>query len=361
MRKMGVIAAAICLVCLILPLEGGGISLGVAQTVQRLTLQEAIAVARRNPRTKKLGGTFSVLREIVANADTRRIGDQALEQARTLHVKLFQNGILADFLRSGGFLVAEAEPRTNNVIALHLVSLGPDNVPNDAVYPCYPAAKLADAEELVKDTTKFANELYSARPSEATSLESRFYGGRFPEYGGPEARDYTLFAVPRSLLKLGADPNEVREAAVLYGELGFWGFRYAVSMPAFAASPLVATQAAEDKWEALKAEFLRKNHMDPQFQFDPENIRSKEQLQQQIDLLSRLDKLLEDALKNEADPALVKANISVATIPLDVGRGGPFNQDDKTQFGSGTASLLVIYWQRLPAGGFAVIVISEAG
>ena len=354
MRRMVVIAAAVCALGLIIPLKGRGISLGMAQRGPRLTAQDAISVARRN--VQKPGSSFTALREIVANADTQRIGDQALEQARTLHVKLFKNGILVDFLRSGGFLVAEAEPRTNNVIALHLVSLGPDSVPNDAVYRCYPAAKLDDVQELVKDTTDFAEALYSTPPSEALSLESRFYGGSFPDCGGPPIEECSPFAVPRFLLKLGADLTEVREAAVLSGNLAIWEFRYAVSMPAFAASPLVATQASEGPI----GEFLRKNHMDPDFDFDLENIRSKQELQERIDLLRRMDKFLEEALlRNEADLALVKANISIATIPL----GGLVVDTENGQviYESGTASLILIAWKRLPTGGFAVYGISEAG
>jgi hypothetical protein len=353
MRKMGVIAV-ICAVCLVIPLKGRGISLGMAQRGPRLTAQDAISVARRN--AQKPGSSFTVLREIVANADTRRIGDQALEQARARKIKLYQNGILADVLRSGGFLLAETEPRTNNAIAFHLISLGSDGVPYDASYACDGVVKLADAAALAKDTTEFIEELYSTPMSEAVSLESRFNGGSFPEYGRSE--EWSMFAVPRSLLKLGGDPNEVREAAALYGDLNILGFRYAVSMPTFAASPLAATQAAGDKLETLKAEFLRKNHMDTDFHFDLENIRSKKQLREQIDVLRRLDTFIEQALKNEADPALVKANISVATIPLGVVAD---TKDDQTHYNSGTGSLLVIYWQRLPAGGFAVRAIGEAG
>jgi hypothetical protein len=328
-----------------------------------MTAQEAIAVARRNPRTKKLGGTFSVLREIVANADTRRVGDQALAQARANHIKLYKNGILADVLRSGGFLLIQIFPPTNKtnnvnplpfVSVLHLVSLGRDGAPKDVFWG--PGINLANTQELVKDTTEFTEELYSTRPSEAMSLESRFYGGRFPE--GDLSQD-TLFAIPHSLLKLGADPNEVREVAALYGGLQLSGFQYAVSMPAFAANPIVATQAAEEKWEALKGEFLRNNHMDPHFHFDPENIRSKKQLRERVDVLRRLDKFMEEALKNEANSALAEANISVATIPLGV---GTYTQEDgRVFYGSSTANLLVIYWQRLPAGGFAVSLIGEAG
>jgi len=351
---MGFIATAICVVCLIKPFKGSEISLGMAQHSQKLTRQEAIDAARCN---SKEGSSFTVLREIVANADTRRVGEQALEQARAHRIELYNNGILADLLRSGGYLVAETEPRTNNVIALHLVSLGPDGIPNDAFDGCDGVVKLADAAELVKDTTQFTEELYSTPPSKALSLENRFYGGSFPECG--ESEKCTSFAVPRSLLKMGADHNEYREAAALLGGFDLSLIQYAVSMPAFAANPLVATQAAAEKWDALKAEFLRNNHMDPKFDFDLENIRSKDQLRERIDVLRKLHKFTEEALRNVANPALAKVNISVAVIPL----GGVVvdTQNGQVIYQSGTASLIGIHWQRRPTGGFAVHLIAEAG
>lgn len=352
MIKMAVIAAVICAVCLMIPFKGEGISLGMAQNAQRLTPQEAIAAARPNG---KPGSSYTVLREIVANADTRRVGDQAFKEAQAHHIKLFNDGILVDLLRSGGFLIAEYDPKTTNVAALHLVSLGPDGVPKDDFYPSQGVVKLADARELVKDTADFTEELLSTHLSEASSLESRFYGGRFPDCGPPPIEECTLFAVPRSLLKLGVDPNEVREVAALSGGLAMWQFRYAVSMPAFAASPLAALQAPEDP----VAKVMQEDHLGPGFNLDPNNIRSEKQLRKRIDLLRELDKSLEEALthRNEADPALVKANISVAMIPLSIVAN---TEDGHVIYGSGGASLIEIAWRRLPTGGFAVRLIGEA-
>jgi hypothetical protein len=353
MKKIGFIAAAICVACLIKPFKGREISLGMAQHSQRLTPQEAIDAARRN---SKAGSSFTVLREVVANAYTRRVGDQALTEAQARHIQLYRDGILTDVLRSGGFLLAETESRTNTLIAVHLVSLGSDGVPKDALYWSDGVVRLADAQELAKDTTEFVEKLYSTPSPEASSLESRFYASRFPEYD--QSEDYSPFAIPRSLLKVGADPNEYREAAALYGGFLFWSARYAVSMPAFAANPDVAENAAEDKRSMLKADFLRNNHMDSDFHFDLENIRNKEQLRQRIDVLRKLDGFLEEALKNDANPALVRANISVVVIPLGVGADRVGRQ---VLYGCSTGSLFLIYWQRLPTGGFAVYGISEAG
>lgn len=354
MKKMGLIVAVICTVCLIVPLIGSGAPVGATRRGLRLTPDEAIAAARGN--AQKPGTSFTILREIVANANTRRVGDQALEQARAHQIKLYGNRTLPDLLRSGGFLIAEYDPKTTNVVAEHVVSLGLDGVPKDAFYPCEGVVKLDDAEELVRETTEFAKLLYSTRPSEALSLESKYYGGTFPECGNGQSEEGCgLFGIPRSLLKLGLGQNQYREVAALTGGVSIWQFRYAVSMPAFAASPLVATQATEGPL----AEFLRNNHMDPDFDFDLENIQSKKQLRERIEVLRRMGKFLEEALRsNETDPALVKANISVAVLPLGIGADSP---NDSTRYNTATASGILIEWQRLPKGGFAVKLISQGG
>jgi hypothetical protein len=176
----------------------------MAEEGPRLTAEQAIAAARRNA---KSGSSFTVLREFVANADTRRIGDQALEKAQAHKIELYENGLLVNILRSGGFLLAETNPQTNYVIALHLVSLESGGAVKDLRPECHGVVGQADAGELVKDTTEFVEQLYSTPSTEDFSLASRFYGGSFPE------GDLSLFAIPNSLRKLGANPNEVEAAA----------------------------------------------------------------------------------------------------------------------------------------------------
>jgi hypothetical protein len=362
MKKMGDIVAIIFAACLMVPFTHGGSSLAMAQDGTRLTAEQAIAAARRNSKTEKLGGTFSVLMQIHSNADTRRVGDKALEQAQAHKIELYQNGILADVLRSGGFLLLQTFPSTNKangvdplpfVSALHLVSLGRDGVPEDVLVGG--GTNLADTQELLKNTTEFAEQLYSTPSTEESSLESRFYGGSFPE---ADQFQGTLFAMPHSLRKLGADPNEVRKAAALYGGYLFWAPRYALSMPFFAASPVAAENAAEDKRNTLKAEFLRSNHMDPDLSLDLDNVQSKVQLQERVELLTRLDRFLEDALKNEGDPAVVRANLSIATMSLGA---GPTSGLGQGIYETSAPTMFEFFWQRLPAGGFAVKMISEAG
>jgi hypothetical protein len=351
MKKVDVIVAIICLACLIILFMCEGSSLAMAEEGPRLTAEQAIAAARRNA---KPGSSFTVLREIVANADTRRIGDQALEQAKARKLEIFENGLLVNILRSGGFLLAETNPRTNSVIALHIVSLEPGGAGWD-LWPwpeCQGVVKLADAEELVKYTAELVEQLYSTPSTEYSSVASSFYGGSFPD--GDRSPE-TLFAIPNSLRKLGANPNEVREAAALYAGYVFWQFRYALSMPAYAASPVPALSAGGHKLDTLIAEFLRSNHIDPNFHFDLDNIQSERQLQERIELLTRLDKFLENTLKNESDPTVFRANLSIAMMPLGV--DVDLNQDGG-QYVSSTPSSFVFIWHRLATGGFAVKTIT---
>jgi hypothetical protein len=349
MKSVGVIVAIFYVACLMMPFTQQWSSLAMAQESPRLTAEQAIAAARRNA---KPDSKFTVLRGIVANADTRRIGDQALEQAQAHKIEIYENGLLTNILRSGGFLLAETDPRTKNVIALHIVLLEPGGAVKNLRLECQGVVSLADAEELVKDTTEFVEQLYFTPSTEDSSLASRYYGGTFPD---GDQFPGTLFAIPNSLRKLGANPNEVQKAAALFGGYILWEFRYALSMPAYAASPVAALSAAENKRDALKAQFLQSNHMDPHFDFDLKNIRSKEQLQERVELLTRLDKFLEEALKNDSDPTIVRANLSIVMMPLGVEENSDMG---KGIYDSSTPSMLMFIWQRIPTGGFAVKTIT---
>jgi hypothetical protein len=323
--------------------------LTLAQEGQRLTAEQAITAARLSAEP---GNSFTVLWEVAPSADTRRIGEQALKKAKARKIELFENGLLTNILTSGGFLLAETDSRTNNVIAQHLVLLEPGGAPRDLKTASSSVVKLSDAEELVKDTAEFVKHLYSTPSTEDFSLASRYLGGSFPD---GDQFPGTLFAIPNSLRKLGANPHEVQQAAALYGGYLFWAWRYALAMPDFAASPVAALSAAGHKWDRLKAEFLRSNHMDSNFQFDLDNIQSEKQLQERIELLTRLDKFLEDSLKKESDPTVVNANLYLVTMPLGVDRS--LSQSGE-ELSSSTASMLIFVWHRIATGGFAVKMIT---
>ena len=347
MKKVGDIVAIIFVACLMMPFTHGPSSLAMAQESHRLTAEQAIAAARRDANAKP-GSSFTVLREIVTNADTRRIGDQALEQAQAHNIELYENGTLVNILRSGGYLLAETNPRTNNMVATHLVLMEAGGAVKDVQTECHGVVKLADAGELVKDTAELVEKLHSTPSTEESSLESRFYGGSFPD--GVQFPD-DLFAIPDSLRKPGAKPNEVREASAIFWGYALWADRYALSMPAFAANPAAAGNAAEKKRDTLTAAFLQSNNMDPKINLvDFDTIQNERQLQERIEFLTKLDRFLEDALKKEADQTVVRQNLSILTMPLRIGVDP--SQEGQYVFSSPPKFLFV--WHRLATGGFAV-------
>jgi len=317
----------------------------MAQEGPRLTAEQAITAARRNA---KPDSSFTVLREIVANSDTRRIGDQALEQAQAHKIELYENGILVNILRSGGYLLAETNPRTNNMVAMHLVLMEAGGAVKDVQTECHGVVKLADAGELVKDTAELVKQMYSTPSTDESSLASKFYGGNFPD---ADKFPDSLFTIPDSLQKSGAKANEIREAAALFWGYLYWPSRSALSMAAFSASPAAAGDAAEKERDTLKAEFLQSNNMDPNINpIDFDNIQSEKQLQERIELLIRLDRFLEDSLRKKADPAVVGANLSNLTMPLRV----DVDLTQEGQYVSTSPPKLLFLWHRLETGGFAV-------
>ena len=345
MKKVDVSVAIICLACLIMLFMCGGHSLAMAEEFPHLTAEQAITAARRNAKPRS---SFTILWKIIVNADTRRIGDQALEQAQAHKIELYGEGSLVNLLRSGGYLLAETNPRTNDMVATHLVLMEAGGAVKDVESKCHGAVKLADAEELVKDTAELVKQMHSTPSTEESSLADRFYGGNFPD--GHQFPD-SLFTIPDSLRKPGFNPNEVREAAALFWGYLSWAPRYALSMPAFAASPAAAENAAEKERDTLKAEFLQSNNMDPNVNLvDLDNIQNERQLQERIELLTRLDRFLEDSLRKEADPAVVTPNLSILTMPLRV----DVYLNHEGEFVSTSPPKLLFLWHRLATGGFAV-------
>ena len=239
MKKVDARVVIICLACLIMLFMSGGNSLAMAEEYPLLTAEQAITAAGRNASS---GSSFTILWKIIANADTRRIGDQALEQAQAHKIEIYENGILVNILRNGGYLLAETSPGTNNMVATHLVLMEAGGAVKDIRKECHGVVKLTDAEELVNDTAELVKQMYSTPSTEVSSLASRFYGGNFPE---EDQFPDSSFAIPNFLRRPGANPSEVREAAALFWGYALWAPRYALSMPAFAASPAAAENAAE--------------------------------------------------------------------------------------------------------------------
>ena len=137
--------------------------MAIAEDFPHLTAEQAIATARLNAKPRN---SFTILWKIIANADTRRIGDQALAQAKADKIEIYENGLLVNILRSGGYLLAEINPRTNNMVATHLVLVEAGGSVKDVESKCHGVVRLADAGELVKNTVEFVMQLYSTHSTD---------------------------------------------------------------------------------------------------------------------------------------------------------------------------------------------------
>jgi len=91
--------------------------------------------------------------------------------------------------------------------------------------------------------------------------------------------------------------------------------------------------------------------MDPNINLvDLDDIQNERQLQERIELLTRLDRFLEDFLRKEADPAVVRQNLSILTMPLRV----DVDLNQEGQYVSTSPPKSLFLWHRLATGGFAV-------
>ena len=345
MRRLDASVSMIAFACVILLFVRGGHSLAIAESYSHLTAEQATAAARRyaNPES-----SLTILWTIIANADTRRTADQAVEQVKAHKLEAYENGRLVNMLWSGGYLLAETDPRTNNVVAMHLVSMESEGNVKDVASKCHGVLKIAEARELVKDTAELVKQMYSTPSTEASSLASRFYDGKFPN-----AHRYpdSLFTIPDSLRKPDAKSNEVQEASALFWGYLFWPSRSALSIPAFSANPAAAITSAEKERDMLKAEFLQSNKLDPNLDpTDFNKVQSGKQLLERIDLLRRLNRFLEDSLSRKADPAAVGANLLVLTMPLSV----DVDLNQAGQYVSSSPPKSLFLWHRVASDGFAI-------
>jgi hypothetical protein len=98
--------SVLCFACLVqLP----GVPAHPADEGQRvMTQDEALSALRANGRSAP-GTEFVVVRKIEPTPDTRRVAEQAAHEVESRHLTERSKGLLAEFLRAGGFVVLECD------------------------------------------------------------------------------------------------------------------------------------------------------------------------------------------------------------------------------------------------------------
>lgn len=322
----------------------------------KLTPDEALAAARSKEPNPD-GASFQVIRELESSAEMQEVAQRSVYGATSQH-GLYGDGIFLDLLKTGGFLILEVDDSTGNAISLHLVSSGNNGRAVIRSRPIEGKVNAVLAQELIKETADFVDSLF-ASPLNVSTIESKFYGGRFPESDEPEEENF--FAIPASIRKIKADPSEIRELSALYGVFHLWLVRYAISMPIFPANPTSALNLAWKKQEALTKEFMQRNNKNSDLVNDLqgfESVRTSEQIRDRVDVFRRLDNFLEQKLQAQDIAPTLAVNKSIFTIALELGSTEP---SEETSYAVMTASGLIVVWKPLKTGGLAITRVSLAG
>jgi len=317
----------------------------------------AFALAAVRAKAVRPGTSFEIIREIRSNAETQTVARQSLAAAKSRHAKLLHGGIFVHVLEAGGFLILETDPVTHNALGLHLVSRtvnGRPAIDSDRIEDCIRSALVP---ELANTAAEFAGDMLSTPPSSAVSLERRFVGGRFP------GDDSGYFGTLKSLRELKARPDEYSEYGALVGALGLWPIRYSLTMPLYAANPLIAFEVARSKHEDLMKEFARGMGSSSEEQsaisiinhvLSP--IGTLVEFRERISWLRRLDEFLEGAF-NAADASVFRVNKSISTIPLQL---APDSDTPEKKCSVFTLPALDVRWVRPDDGPWVVTEVLPA-
>jgi hypothetical protein len=275
-----------------------------------LTLDGAItAIQSKGPHS---GSSFRLIRELHPRATMPEAADGG--------------SILVDLMRDGGFVILEVDDKSDHAISLHVFSRAANGKTVVESKPVEGEVGATLAQELIRESADLTD-LVLSTPIDASAIESKFDGSRFPVSHDPDDdNDFDLFAVPAAIKNVGADKGEIRELAVLLGSIDTWPIRYASSTRKFPADGYRAIGAGVDELVSLSRRFAqrRKERLDVRYLLqDLKSVRTAEQLRNRVSTLSLLDNFLEQKLASSDASLTFQANRPIATIPLYIGFNGP--------------------------------------
>jgi hypothetical protein len=324
----------------------------------KLTLDEAIAaIQSKEPHS---GSSFWLIREVDSSAAMREAAQRSRDSASSQRVGPYRDGVFIELMRTGGFVILEVDDKSDHAISLHLVSRTANGDTLVESNPVDGEVSATLAQELIRETADLVDALFSA-PINASALESKFDGSRFPESHDPDDDETSnLFAVPSDIEKIGTDQSEIRELAVLVGAIDTWPIRYALSTPLFPADPPRAIDAGARELVSLSRQFShRKNgNLDVVHMLqDLKSVRNSEQLRNRVSTLRLLDNFLEQKLVSPDTSMTFAANRSISTIPLKLGFNGP----PDISYVVMTSSGIIVGWKVSSSGAPVVTRMGLAG
>src|SRR5205823_387301 len=317
------------------------------------TEDEAISILRTRGSSVP-GAEFVVVRKLEPAPSAVRVAQQSLQKAKSLQLNLYSNGILADLIRAGGFVVLEHDKKSDMATKLHLVTS--DEAGRAVVKSENVDGGLGRSEALtiIDRSAQFSEAVFSSPSSQMGQILRKFSGTDIATLDIPDSQGY--LAIPETVKKLTARPEELAELTSLSSSLQLWTLRCALAMPVYPANPIAAVQQSNNKLSELAQGFLaekgKKGGLDSiDHLVDLHSIQTHDELTMRLQRLRELNSFLDKRFPLPLDSATYKANASISTIPLNLGVMG---QDVDHVYGVMTAPGLISLWKRAESGEFVL-------
>ena len=300
-----------------------------------------------------------VIHKIEPDASTKKVAAESLAEARTKHFNLYHNGVLANVLRAGGYVVLEFDKRTDQATRLHLITLDEAGRPQFDCESVEGDLSRSDALMIIKRNEEFSDAVLRSPFSPITETWRKF-GGTHVEITPDKDLDHWP-GLPERLTKISVGPDELMDLLSLASAFELWRVRYGLTLPIYAAYLPEADRRAERKLQ----EIIHEEKVRSLFTDFPEGkrrelncsfgaIATREELTGCIQGLKAFNSLLDARFASQLQSATYKANLLFSRIP----QGLVVGEDSRRAYTITTATCLVTVWSRGKNSEFVLVDLS---
>jgi hypothetical protein len=340
--------------------QSPGVPAQPAAVDQRMMTEDAALSALRSNGTSAPGADLVIVRRIEPTPETRRVAEASLHEIESRHLTGRSKGLLAEFLRAGGFVVLECDRTSDVATKIHLVTLDQTGAPLVESERIEGVGSRRDAQALIAKGAELSDAVFSPSAPRMDSILARF--------GSTEAAMLDLpgnvgfFGISESVKKF-ATPEELSDLWSVSAVSPLWALRRALALPVFAADAAAALRQAGDELLQLGEGFLtsrgeRKGAGSIDDLFNPESIHTRDELATRIRQLKALNSLLDNRSPLALDSATLRVNAAISSIPLKL--YGPA-KDNRQLYVVMTASGLLSGWTRTRSGGWVLKALTMVG
>lgn len=296
-----------------------------------LSEEQAISFARTS-KWAHSGSKFKVIHELRASAESRRarmsMGNSTEPSAAiafdfpfaTPDTDAYET-LLSDFLSSGGYSIAEYDPKTHKVIGLYLVSQKMDDEPRVATCHLGGNYSIEQLSAMAQHLADFMEQFLNTEPSDMGTIADRFFPNYPILYPKPKVST-AMFSLPEEIASW-ASHDEMKRASVLLWSVECWMFRVALSNPGYGSDPEHALDLAKKTVGVAAQSFVVSEGHPPQYAdtiYDLEDVHSSgsdlEDVHSESDLLKKLNEIerlnahFEKVFDPQIDWAVYKWNVA---------------------------------------------------